>query len=75
MSHYNRNWDAENITQSMHRKDAPNVFITLEKQVTTKDAKKKNMEELHLKELNKPTYLKNMNMLQREKQWRDNYAY
>ena len=63
MSHYNRNCDAKNIPQSMHRKDAPNIFLALEKQVTSKNAKKKNMEKLSLKELDNPIYLKNVNVL------------
>jgi len=30
----------------MHCKDAPNVFFTLEKQITTKYSKEKNMEKI-----------------------------
>ena len=74
MSNYNRNWDAESIPQSMHEKDAPNIFLTFKKQVATKDAKEKDMEKLCLKELNQPTGLKNVNVLKGKEQGWNNYS-
>jgi hypothetical protein len=63
VSYYNWNQNAESITQDMHSNNTPNIFLTLEKQVATKDTKKKNMKELCLKEPNNPTYRKNVNVL------------